>query len=173
MPCICDLVLKRPCGICLANDSCDPQLCPYCGKLDKLRIQAEEKRAIDDYNALYNDVRYNYVITLSSPPDRTYDDFMDSVDRVLKQKYMLSGKIGYELHKHGGPHCHIGVLTDRKLHQPNIKRLNNGYNVQVKRNNKPKEVWEEYLSKAKTDAEIQYFFYNHPEEFDMTLVDTF
>lgn len=174
--CITRLYLNEDCEYCQAFKKglvypCTFGDCVYCDEIKKVAERRIRAQARARYAAVIDQVRYYYVVTLTSPPDRPFEDFMKSVNRVKSQKWVVSGKIGYELHKNGAPHCHMSLIVSQHMKNSNIKRLNNGYNVQVKINRRPKEVWEQYLAKAKTQAETAYYKGHDPEKFSESLVE--
>ena len=163
--CICNRLINRPCEHCVYYQECytDPeciQFCIRCDELGKYHEKKQRQAARLLYDQLHSGTTYRYAITFTSPPGRTKADILESLELLKKQKYVVSGTVGYELHDNGAPHLHIALITNKKIIQSNVKRLNHGYNIQSKLNKDVPAKWDNYIKsltekKKKNTAQIK------------------
>lgn len=157
--CVCDTILEQQCPSCQFNKMCspDPDSCYFCITCDEL-VKYNEKVIRQAARAWYDKVKkqnaivqYRYAITFTSPPGRTKEDILESLETLKAQSYVIGGTVGFELHANGAPHLHIALKTTTKLKQSNIKRINHGYNIQCKINKDVPAKWDNYI-KSFTEA---------------------
>ncbi len=170
MTCLSELYLSEPCESCVILKNCNN--CIYCLEVQKEIHRRIKKEAVDRVRAIMDGTIFKWILTFTSPPGRPYEEFYSSIMRLKEKKWLTKCEIGYELHQNGAPHCHAYLETSKRIQFNQLKQINSGYRTQLKVCKGLTEVkWKQYLSKKKTQAEIDYFFHNEKPLCDITCVD--